>query len=192
MLTPMSSDSRYFYYNIKASNYPVSGKLEFKNTTSEFTPRNGLAGMDWGRGVWPYHTFWIWARGQGRLPHNSNRFSLNLGRGFQDFNTSVASEDAFFINDNIYKLNAAEIEYDENNLLNPWKFSCTKKNKNFRECDITFKPSAKNTKETNLVFIKTNLQVVYGTFEGWVTDRNGHKTTFTDIDAVVELHRARW
>jgi len=31
-----------------------------------------------------------------------------------------ATEDAFFINDFLYKLNAVETIYDENNLMNPW------------------------------------------------------------------------
>ena len=97
--------------------------------------------MDWGRGIWPYNTFWIWARGQGRLPNNNKRFALNFGHGFQDYNGSQATEDSFFINDEIQKLNAAEISYDENNLLNPWRFNCIRKNKNFKECDVTFKPS---------------------------------------------------
>lgn len=38
-------------------------------------------GLDWGRGIWNYHTFWMWASVQGFL-RNGKRFALNLGGGF--------------------------------------------------------------------------------------------------------------
>jgi len=57
-----------------------------------------LGGSDWGRGVWPYNTFWVWARGQGRLPDNS-RFALNFGNGFEDPKARKATEDAYFVNE---------------------------------------------------------------------------------------------
>jgi len=191
MLSPLSQDRTKFYYNLKGTNYPVNGTFNYKNDTVEFTPRNALGGSDWGRGVWPYHTFWIWARGQGRLEDNS-RFSLNLGGGFQDQELGTATEDAYFINNYIYKLNAAEISYDSNNLLNPWNFKCITDNKTFKECDITYKPSLINKKHTNLGFILSDMQVVYGTFEGWVSDTMGRKTHFSDISGLVEVHKARW
>jgi len=192
MLSPLSSDRTQFFYNLKAGNYPIEGTFQYKGQTIEFNPKNTLGGSDWGRGIWPYHTFWIWARGQGRLPGTNQRFALNMGHGFQDHNLSKATEDAYFINEHIHKLNAAETTFDENNLLNPWQFSCVRNNKNFRECEVTFRPSAITKKQVNLVFIKLNMQIVYGTFEGWVSDENNRKIEFSDLHGLVELNRARW
>jgi len=41
------------------------------------------AGSDWGRGIWNYHTFWLWASGMG-FTSKGLRFGINLGGGFQD------------------------------------------------------------------------------------------------------------
>ena len=39
------------------------------------------AGIDWGRGIWNYHTFWIWASAMG-FDQNGKRIGINLGGGF--------------------------------------------------------------------------------------------------------------
>jgi len=117
---------------------------------------------------------------------------LNLGGGFQDPAVAAATEDAYFVNNYIYKLNAAEISYDPENLLNPWKMHCVTDNKDFKECDIIFKPSLLNKKNMNLIAIASDFKVVYGYFEGWVSDKMGRKTQFSDIAGLIEVHKARW
>jgi len=89
-------------------------------------------------------------------------------------------------------LNAAKITYDENNLMNPWQFDCSIVNKNFKECGVKFIPAAIKKKAANFGIIMSDLNVVFGEFEGWVSDGRGIKTHFSEISGYCEVHKARW
>lgn len=107
---------------------------------SRITKENAGGFIDWGRGVWTYNTYWVFARAQGFLD-NGKRISLNFAGGYGDEKINEATEDAFFIDDVMIKLNAVQAIFDDNNLMNPWTFKTVGgSKKNFKECEITFAP----------------------------------------------------
>ena len=55
--------------------------------------------------------------------------------------TNQATEDAFFIDHHMFKLNAIQPKFDDNNLMNPWTFKTVPNGKkDFKECDVIFAP----------------------------------------------------
>lgn len=89
-LNPLSSDGSKFFYTYKDYNNFVSGNVTAFGRTHSFASKVGA--IDFGRGVWPYHSFWIWGSAQGRLNQHSF-IGLNIGE-FMFSNESKATEDA--------------------------------------------------------------------------------------------------
>lgn len=113
-------------------------------------------------------------------------FNIILAGGYGDAETSQATEDSFFIDRILYKLNTVEPKFDDNNLMNPWTFTTLPNGKkDFRECEIIFAPhqvylliksdansSQQTRKALNYLLLNSEIRVVYGQYSGWVTDQN--------------------
>ena len=81
-----------FYYNRKINCMPAEGWVEYQGVRHAVEPATCLGNLDWGRGVWEYSSFWVWASASGFLP-DGRRIGLNMGYGFGD--TSAATENCF-------------------------------------------------------------------------------------------------
>ena len=192
MLSPLSDDSKRFFYNVKSYTMPVKGELDLNGLKVIFSEGISNAGMDYGRGIWNYNTFWLWGSGNGFLP-DGRRFGLNLGGGFQSYNKSNATEDSAFIDGKIIKLNVARYEFDEEEIefLNNWTFK-TELQEGPGSCNIEFKRKHINLKKIDFHVLKSQLKQYFGSYSGWVVDENNNKIEFEDIVGLAEAHRARW
>jgi hypothetical protein len=56
-----------FYYNRKINCLPASGWLQIGDARTEINSATCLGNLDWGRGVWEYRSFWVWASASGFL-----------------------------------------------------------------------------------------------------------------------------
>ncbi|MDY7041600.1 MAG: DUF2804 domain-containing protein, partial [Chloroflexota bacterium] len=81
-----------FYYNRKMNCLPAEGWVTRGDRRFDLGVNDSLGNMDWGRGVWEYRSFWIWASASAFL-ENGHTLGLNMGCGFGD--TSAATENAF-------------------------------------------------------------------------------------------------
>ena len=57
-----------FYYNRKTNCMPATGWVESSGTRYDLDPKTCLGNLDWGRGIWEYNSFWVWASASGFLP----------------------------------------------------------------------------------------------------------------------------
>lgn len=78
---PINTQMTQFFYNAKSFNWMAKGTVHYNDKTFQLMQSMSNAGLDWGRGVFNYHTFWLWASVQGFLK-SGRRFALNLGGGF--------------------------------------------------------------------------------------------------------------
>lgn len=193
MLSPLSDDAKRFFYNVKSYNMPVKGELEIAGTKILFTEDIASAGMDYGRGIWNYNTFWLWGSANGFLP-DGRRFGLNLGGGFQSFNKSNATEDSAFLDGKIIKLNVAKYEFDEQETdfeNKKWTFK-TESQTEPGSCNIEFQRKYINIKKTDVYVLKSQIRQYFGSYSGWVIDSTGKKIEFKDLVGLAEAHRSRW
>jgi len=40
---------------------PANGEIKIGGESYSFEPESSFGLMDWGRGIWPYKTHWLWA-----------------------------------------------------------------------------------------------------------------------------------
>ncbi|GAM23487.1 hypothetical protein SAMD00019534_066620 [Acytostelium subglobosum LB1] len=198
--TPIGKDN--FFYNRKTNLIPVTGSLQING--KEYLPqqqsnndnndkdikdnKNNMAFgiMDWGRGVWDYNSFWIWSTSWGKAA-DGRAIGLNLGSGFGDLSTHT--ENAINVDGVIHKLGHIEFEYDDKDLMAPWRFVC--KHGRFGEQPLTFTPIKKKWEHNNFGLVMSSFHQIVGRVTGELLLDSGERLAI-DIHSFTEVHYARW
>lgn len=182
MATPITDTC--FYYNHKINCMPVTGQFSMDYTRYDLMPDKALAGLDWGRGVWPYKSFWIWASASG-FSENGDTMGLNLGKGFGDL--SHATENCFYINGKMFKLGNVSIDYTPKNTMNTWRFESEDKRLN-----LLFTPFFHRRSNFNLLVLKTKVNQMFGRYDGELIDDDGQTHEIKNLIGWAENHHALW
>ena len=151
----------HFYYNQKINLLQADGYFKIGNFVHDFED-DALGVLDWGRGVWTYKNTWYWSSLNAN--YEGHRIGFNLGYGFGD--TSRASENMLFFDEEAYKLNDVifNIPKDEKGKLNyivPWTFSSED-----GAINLVFNPIIDRYSNTNALIIQSNQHQVFGYFSG--------------------------
>jgi len=183
--TPFPKD-QHFYYNQKINLLKGNGYVKVGDDVFNFD-EHSYGVLDWGRGVWTYRNTWYWGSMNGE--YKGQRFGLNLGYGFGD--TSKASENMFFINDEAYKLHDVRfvIPYTSKgkiDYLSPWKIESQTK-----DINLIFNPLLNRHANMNIGIIQSNQNQVFGTFSGSILVNN-QEIYFEDIPGFAEKVTNRW
>lgn len=192
-LNPISSDSTLFYYNEKINTLSATGKIIINN--KEYNSKDLIISYDNGRGVWPVRSGWFWVNANGKIDE-STYFGLNLGHGFNENSASKQTEDCFFINGRLFKLNAVktveeEIITENKIKMSKWTFSSEINEKIKNKCNIEFIPLRKYDKGIDLKIIKDSFVLHYGLFTGTCINIEGKEYKF-NIYGLVEKKTSIW
>lgn len=187
-LTPISADSTLFYYNTKMCTIPVTGTIKINGTA--YKASDMIVTMDSGRGVWPVRSGWIWASANGISGNNT--IGLNFGHGFSHPEASRHTEDSFFINGKVFKLNAVESKREPGeNGMDQWTFSSNTSDKIKNKCEVTFTPIKKLDNLINLIIGKVRFFIRYGKYSGYCQNSEDVKYEF-DIYGIMEDKLSIW
>lgn len=176
-------NKREFQFTEKNARLPVNGYITSKSSHVELDVADSYACFDFGRGVWPFNTYWNWATFSGNS--NEGLIGINLGAGWTD--GKKTNENAFFLNDKVYKINEdVKFDYDKSNLLSKWHIK-TKSG----DVDLVFQPFYNVSKKRRKIIIKTHLNQVLGQFFGRIKVED-KIVDISNIKGCVEQHEARW
>jgi hypothetical protein len=183
IVIPMNN-TRRFYYNRKINCLPAEGHLTWGSEQIEFNPNNSLGNLDWGRGVWDYRSFWVWASASGRLL-DGRTVGLNLGFGFGD--TSKATENALILDGRIHKLSQVDFHYDPRHFKQLWKMSSSDS-----RLQLEFTPFVERVAKTNLLLIASEVHQMFGRYRGTVVADDSEVIHLDGLIGWAEEHHARW
>jgi hypothetical protein len=175
---------RRFYYNRKTNCMPASGWIRRGACQREITPDRALGSLDWGRGVWDYKGFWVWASSSGFLP-DGRTLGLNMGYGFGD--TSAATENAFILDGCVHKLGQVDFEYDPQCFTSPWRMHSPD-----GRLDLQFVPFKERVARSNLLVLYSEVHQIFGRYSGTLRTDQGETLFVRDQIGWAEEHRARW
>ncbi|KAM3128203.1 hypothetical protein pb186bvf_019686 [Paramecium bursaria] len=175
-----------FFYSRKTLQWETEGLVVFKGETFEF--KKALGGMDWGRGVFPYGTFWLWMSAQGYSDYTA--YSFNLG-GMNQKNATDNQDEVLYINNTIHRLQNLRYNYDINNLERNIYVSNTERVEKDGDIQIEFKSQANKLTRTDLLIVDIKFRQIMGTFKAQYK-HNGQFYQFQDIIGIVELNSAKW
>lgn len=175
---------RRFYFNRKANCLPAEGWVEFAGQRQALRPDESLGNLDWGRGVWEFNSFWVWASASGFLP-DRRTVGLNLGFGFGD--TSAATENALILDSQIHKLDHIAFDYDARNFKRPWRLTAPD-----GRLDLEFVPFAERVAKTDFKLLASEVHQMFGRYHGTVVTDTGESVHLDGLAGFAEEHRARW
>ena len=173
-----------FYYNRKINCMPASGWVEYQGKRFEIDPSSCLGNLDWGRGVWEYSSFWVWASASGFL-QDRRCIGINLGFGFGD--TSAATENCFILEGKIQKLGEVKFTYDNKNFKAPWTMNAPD-----GRLELVFTPFFERVAKTDALVLKSEVHQMFGRYNGHVVTDDGENLAITDLIGWAEEHNARW
>ncbi len=173
-----------FYYNRKVNCIPAEGWLQIGEVRTMLTPETCLGNLDWGRGVWEYRSFWVWASTSGFLP-DRRTVGLNLGFGFGD--PSAATENTLFLDGRVHKLGQVDFTYDRANFMRPWRMTAPD-----GRLDLEFTPFLERKAATNLLVITSEVHQMFGRYRGVVQTDDGETVRIDGLIGFAEEHHARW
>ena len=175
---------RRFYYNRKLNCLPAAGWIRRGQCEVELKPERDLGNVDWGRGVWEYRSFWVWASASGFLP-DGRTLGLNLGYGFGD--TSAATENAFVLNGHVHKLEQVTFVYDNTNFLRPWSMKSDDE-----RLDLQFVPFKARVARSDAPLIHSEVHQNFGRYSGTLRTDEGEELRVRDLIGFAEEHHAQW
>ncbi len=173
-----------FYYNRKVNCMPAEGWVKWGDETIAIQPATSLANLDWGRGVWEYQSFWVWASASGFLP-DGRTVGLNMGYGFGD--TSAATENALILNGRIHKLAQIDFKYDSTDFKRPWKMTAPD-----GRLDLEFVPFVERVAKTDLKILSSEVHQMFGRYYGTVQTDDGEAIQLEGLIGFAEEHHAKW
>jgi hypothetical protein len=172
-----------FFYTRKVNCMEATGVIEYDKSYN-INPENAFGSLDWGFGVWPYKSAWIWGSFSTRL-HDGSTLGINLGDKIG--NDPRVTDNAVILNGKIYKLGKVKFEYDPEHLEKEWRIKSSD-----NKLKLTFKPFMVRLARTNLVLLKSVLYQIFGTYSGSFTRDNGEKIEINNVIGWIEEHNARW
>ncbi len=173
-----------FYYNRKINCLPAVGWLQVGDQHTEIRPETCLGNLDWGRGVWEYRSFWVWASASGFLPDRRS-IGLNLGFGFGD--TSAATENTLILDGRIHKLGRVDFTYDASAFERPWRMAAPD-----GRLDLEFVPFLPRVASTNLLVITSEVHQMFGRYRGTIRTDDGETIRIEGLVGFAEEHHAHW
>jgi hypothetical protein len=173
-----------FYYNRKINCMPAEGSIVLGEEKIHLKPDACLGNFDWGRGIWPYASFWVWASASGFLP-DRRTVGLNLGFGFGD--TSRATENAVVLEGRIHKLSQVDFSYQPADTSEPWEM----RSRDGR-LQLSFHPFVERVAKTNLLLIASEVHQMFGQYSGWFVTDDGERIEIQGLVGFAEEHHARW
>ncbi|MFX0083290.1 MAG: DUF2804 domain-containing protein [Candidatus Hodarchaeota archaeon] len=183
VVTGYKEDPRLFYYNHKINYMPAQGLIYIGGREYKFEPKNSFGLMDWGRGIWPYHTHWLWGSACGIV--NEITVAFNIGYGFGDLSTHT--ENIIFYDGKAHKIDEVTFHHEERDSSKPWKFTS-----NDNRFNMVLTPLIPHREKINFGLIYLNSSLLHGLYTGNIVLDNGEKIHIENMLGHAEDIIWRW
>jgi hypothetical protein len=160
----------------------VEGVMQFESADIVFSRGNGWGIYDWYRAVRPRADTHFWAAACGM--QEGRLISFNAGYGSAD--SSLGTENAFFVDGRLHKLNQVTFQINPSDWMSPWRFTS-----NDQRLEMTFTPQQEFTHQTAQFFFSRRFRQVFGIFSGKVILDDGTTLEFKNLNGIAERRKTR-
>jgi hypothetical protein len=182
-VSPWKRDKYAFRYFRCSPWFITEGVMQFGTTEIHFTRDNAWAIYDWKREIRPHRDIRYWAAACGIA--GGKLAGFNIGYGSAD--SSAGTENAFFLDGLIHKLDQVTFHIPPVNWLKEWKFTS-----NDKRLEMIFTPFQQRTEYRQILFHSIKCRQVWGTFSGRVILDNGEEIAFLNITGFAERRKTRF
>ncbi len=174
---------RGWVFTEKTSPLSINGTLKYDDKSIDLSSPEYMALIDWSAGYMRRNTCWNWAAIASMLP-DGRSIGLNLASGV---NETGFTENAFWINGKMIKIDTINFRFDPDNLMQNWEITSFDKKLN-----LVFTPENFREERTNAIVIGSRFTQLMGSFEGCVITDEGESILIKDVPGWTEDHYAKW
>jgi hypothetical protein len=182
-LMPWRGKKNTFRYSRHSPWYIAEGVIQFGTQEIIFTSGNAWGIFDWNREVRPRSDIRYWAAGCGLS--GSRRIGFSVGYGSVD--SGQGTENAFFLDGKIHKLDQVTFQISPANWLIPWRFTS-----NDNRLEMVFTPHQERVEQNRFIFHSLRRRQVCGFFSGRVVLNDRSVFEFQNITGFAERRKTRF
>jgi hypothetical protein len=179
---PWKHEKGRFQYSRCSPWYGVEGVMQLENKDIVFSDGLAWGIFLWRRAVRPKSDTHFWAAGSGKCAEKHIAFSF----GYGSVDTEYATENAFFINGKLYKLEYVTFKIAAASWTKPWVFTSSD-----GRVRIKFTPLVTEIQRYAGLFHAASLRRIYGVFSGHITPPDGESIEFQNITGLAERKKTR-
>ena len=180
---PWRDDKNAFRYSRRSPWYTVEGVIQLGTTEIIFTSGNAWGIFDWNRNIRPRADVHYWAASCGLS--DGRLIGFSTGHGLID--SSAGTENAFFLDGRIHKLDQVTFHIPPSNWLSPWRFTS-----NDNRLEMDFHPFQERTDRRRMLLYSASRRQVYGNFTGKVVLDDGAVMDFHNLTGFAERNKTRF
>ncbi|MDR0495395.1 MAG: DUF2804 domain-containing protein [Treponema sp.] len=182
---PWRDNGNAFRYSRCSPWYTVEGVIQFGTAEIIFSGGNAWGIFDWYRGVRPRADVRYWAASCGPCSGDGRLIGFNVGHGSID--SSAGTENAFFVDGRLHKLDQVTFHIPPANWLSPWRFTSSD-----NRLEMVFTPQQERRDRNQLFFYSMSRRQVYGSFSGKAVMDDGAAINFQNITGFAERAKTRF
>lgn len=177
-------NDRTFQFTSKQHCLPANGTLAWGDETLALSRQTAFATLDYGRGIWPYHSRWNWAAFSGWC--GRDMVGLNMGAQWTD--GTGMNENGIILNGQLHKIfDEILFTYDPSNFMAPWTMKTAESNM----VDLQFTPFFDRAATSNLLILRSSAHQMFGRYSGQLNVA-GRTINIRNLPGWAEEHVARW
>jgi hypothetical protein len=173
-----------FQLNSKHAALPCEGTVDVGGTGYVLDPRECHGVQDFGRGLWPYRSFWNWGVATG--VQDGVRIGVNVGARWTT-GTGV-NENGLLIDGRLHKImEDVRWEYDPDDWMRPWRVRAPHSGM----LDLTLEPIVAHRTRTSLGLLSTGGVCCFGRWHGTIRV-DGEDVRIRELVGWAEEFAHRW
>jgi hypothetical protein len=178
---PWTRQKTAFILSRRSPCFCTEGVIQFGISEVVFSQGKGWGILDWNRGSRPPSDVRWWASACGYAGDDKVGFSV----GYSGADSSLGTDNAFFLNGKIHKLDQVTFHLAPADWMKPWRFSGSD-----NRLEMTFVPFQDRVDRNRMLFHSLNRRQVFGTFSGKVILDNGAPFLFHDLTGIAERRKS--
>jgi hypothetical protein len=180
---PWRNEKNVFRYSRSSPWFHVEGVIQFGSSEIIFTKGNGWGILDWNRGARPKADIRYWAAACGMSENRQLGFSI----GYSWADSTEGTENGFFVDGKLHKLDQVTFHIPLSEWLSPWRFTT-----NDNRLEMTFDPHQERIERRRLLFHNITRRQVCGFFSGKVRLDDGSIVEFQNLTGFAERVKTRF
>ncbi|MCL2213724.1 MAG: DUF2804 domain-containing protein [Treponema sp.] len=174
---PWRNEKNAFRYLRCSPWFIAEGVIQFSSSEIFFSRGNAWGILDWTRSVRPRADIRNWAAACGMS--DSRLISFCIGYSQADF--SLGTENGFFVDGKINKLDQVTFHIPLSDWLSPWRFTS-----NDKKLEMMFNPHQERIEKRRLLFHNSTRRQVFGFFSGKIELDDGSVIEFYNLTGFAE------
>ena len=179
---PWRGNKKAFFYSRRSPWYFAEGVIQYGISELVFTRGSGWGIFDWGRGVRPRSDLSFWAAACGQAGDRQAGLSV----GFNSADSSFGTENAFFLDGKIHKLDKVSFHVPSGR-LELWRFTS-----NDKRLEMTFMQQQERDENHQMLFYSLKRRQLFGSFSGKAILDDGSEFAFSDLAGMAERRKSRF